>query len=127
MDSYEIISTDLRNGKAAIKIPEEKINGATEISLSSWNGNALTKISWKLTLYRKVPETKAELSLPVTEIEGENMRFKIIYTDINNDPPVSAKIYINNTEYDLTNSDGDEYQWNGSLYTITLPYQECNY
>ncbi len=127
MDSYEIISTDLGNGKAAIKIPEEKINGATEISLSSWNGNALTKITWRLTLYRKVPETKAELSLPITEIEGENMRFKIIYTDINNDPPVSAKIYINNVEYDLTNSDDDEYQWNGSLYTITLPYQECNY
>jgi len=127
MDSYEIISTDLGNGKAAIKIPEEKINGATEILLSSWNGNALTEISWRLTLYRKVPETKAELSLPIPEIEGENMRFKIIYTDINNDPPVSAKIYINNVEYDLTNSDDDEYQWNGSLYTITLPYQECNY
>ena len=127
MDSYEIISTDLGNGKVAIKIPEEKINGATEILLSSWNGNALTEISWRLTLYRKVPETKAELSLPIPEIEGENMRFKIIYTDINNDPPVSAKIYINNVEYDLTNSDDDEYQWNGSLYTITLPYQECNY
>ncbi|MCD6466786.1 MAG: hypothetical protein J7L10_02550 [Methanomicrobia archaeon] len=127
MDSYETISTNLQNGTKRITIPKENIDGATELSLSSQNGNVLTKISWNLKVFHKVPETPAKLSLPFVTIEGNNTTFQIRYTDINNDPPLSAKIYINDVEYDLVNNDDDSYQWNGSLYSITLPYQECNY
>ena len=127
MDSYETISTNLQNGTKRITIPKENIDGATELSLSSQNGNVLTKISWNLKVFHKVPETSAKLSLPFVTIEGNNTTFQIRYTDINNDPPLSAKIYINDVEYDLVNNDDDSYQWNGSLYSITLPYQECNY
>jgi len=133
MDSWETITENLQNGTKDITIPKENIDGASELLLSSQNNSqsgspiALTKISWNLKVFHKVPETPAKLSLPIVDIEGENINFKILYTDINNDPPASAKIYINDTAYDLTNKDDDPYQWNGSLYSITIPYQECNY
>jgi len=129
MDSYETISTNLQNGTKNITIPKENIDGATELLLSSQNNSstALTKISWSLKVFHKVPETSAKLSLPFVNIEGNDTTFQILYTDINNDAPASAKIYVNDVEYDLANEDDDSYQWNGSIYKITLPYQECNY
>ncbi len=131
MDSWETIATNLQNGTETITIPKENIDGATELLLSSQNNSqsgspiALTKISWNLKVFHKVPETPAKLSLPFIDIEGEDTTFQILYTDLNNDSPLSAKIYVNDVEYDLANE--DSYQWNGSLYSITLPYQECNY
>jgi len=133
MDSHETITTNLQNGTETIRIPKENIDGATELLLSSQNNSqngspiALTKISWNLKVFHNVPETPAKLSLPFVNIEGNDTTFQIRYTDVNNDAPASAKIYINDIGYDLTNKDDDSYQWNGSLYSITLPYQECNY
>ncbi len=123
-NSSETVAANLQNGKATIKIPKEKINGATELTLSTVEG---TKISWSLQSFHTVPETPARLSLPVVRVEDETTTFQVRYTDRNNDPPSSAKVYLNNVAYDLVCEDDDEYQWNGALYSITLPYEECEY
>ncbi|MEA1993712.1 MAG: hypothetical protein U9N35_04875, partial [Euryarchaeota archaeon] len=133
MGGWETVATDLQNGTATVTIPQENISGATELSLNSENNSqgppaiALTKISWNLRTFYTVPETPARLSLPFAAIEGRNTTFQIRYIDLNNDAPTSARIYVNNVPHDLACEDDDTYQWNGSLYTTTLPYEECEY
>ncbi|MEA1993433.1 MAG: hypothetical protein U9N35_03425 [Euryarchaeota archaeon] len=133
MGGWETVATNLQSGTATVQIPKENISGATELSLNSMNNSqtgpilALTKTSWQLTTYYTVPETPARLSLPITRVEGESTTFQIRYTDFNNDAPTSAKLYLNNVPHDLASEDDDEYQWNGALYTATLPYEECEY